>query len=314
MKSIRQSTNQIKVVFNNEKIPQKTREKVISSRMEKSLENESGALKELENLVGLDEVKKLVYEMYAFLTIRKLREEQGLFNAPHMFHMVFKGNPGTGKTTVARILGKLFKDMGVLDKGHLIEVERADLVGEYIGHTASRTRDIIKKALGGVLFIDEAYSLVRGGEKDFGKECIDTLIKSLEDNRNQLIVILAGYNAEMDYFLASNPGLPSRFPIKLDFPDYTVTQLMAIAEGMCQEQAYYLTQDSRILLRRLLMREIEEGSGHFSNARHVRNMIEKAIRQQAIRVVTSHHTSEMNKNLLMELRSEDFEAEPNVKL
>jgi stage V sporulation protein K len=309
MKSTSQAANQIKVVFNNEKILSQPREKIISTRMEKSLEHESGALKELECLVGLDGVKKLVYEIYAFLTIRKLREGQGLHNSPHMFHMVFKGNPGTGKTTVARIFGKLFKDMGILEKGHLIEVERADLVGEYIGHTASRTRDIIKKALGGVLFIDEAYSLVRGGEKDFGKECIDTLIKSLEDNRKQLIVILAGYNDEMDYFLASNPGLPSRFPIKLEFPDYTIPQLLDIADGMCKEQAYYLAHDSRTLVRRLLIGEMEDGMNHFSNARYVRNMIEKAIRQHAIRVVTEYTTDEINRNLLMELRAEDFTLE-----
>lgn len=303
------SGNQIKVVFRNETPPARNREQIISSQMEKSLEHESGALKELEGLVGLEEVKKLVYEMYAFLTIRKLREEQGLHNAPHMFHMVFRGNPGTGKTTVARILGKLFKDMGILEKGHLVEVERADLVGEYIGHTASKTRDIIKKALGGVLFIDEAYSLVRGGEKDFGKECIDTLIKSLEDNRKQLIVILAGYNEEMDAFLSSNPGLPSRFPIQLDFPDYTLHQLLDIADTMCEEQVYCLASDAKHLLRRMLARERETGKNHFSNARYVRNVIEKAIRQQAIRIVTDHAALQVDKEMLMELRSEDFERE-----
>ncbi|MBN6188787.1 AAA family ATPase [Aneurinibacillus sp. BA2021] len=311
MKATGQTTtgNQIKVVFHNEHQRPLSREQIISSRMEKTLERESGALKELESLIGLDEVKKLVYEVYAFLTIRKLREEQGLFNAPHMFHMVFRGNPGTGKTTVARILGKLFKDMGVLEKGHLVEVERADLVGEYIGHTASKTRDIIKKALGGVLFIDEAYSLVRGGEKDFGKECIDTLIKSLEDDRKQLIVILAGYNEEMDYFLASNPGLPSRFPIRLDFPDYTMQQLIDIADTMCEEQAYRLSQEARYLLRKQLTSIHENGIEHFSNARFVRNVIEKAIRQQAIRIVTEHAAHQVSREMLMELRAEDFEQE-----
>lgn len=307
MKSSAQTSgNQIKVVFNTEEVQMRVREKVTSSHMDK-LEKESGALMELEKLVGLEQVKKLIYELYAFLTIRKLREEKGLFNSPHMFHMIFKGNPGTGKTTVARIFGKLFKDMGMLEKGHLVEVERADLVGEYIGHTASKTREIIRKAVGGVLFIDEAYSLVRGGEKDFGKECIDTLIKSLEDNRNQLIVILAGYNEEMDRFLASNPGLPSRFPIKIDFDDYTISQLIEISETMCKEQAYLLSPDARLFIRRHIEREMREGETHFSNGRFVRNLIEKAIRKQATRLLDGRRgLHEVSREMLMELKAEDF--------
>ncbi|GJM69287.1 hypothetical protein HMSSN036_15030 [Paenibacillus macerans] len=146
-----------------------------------------------------------------------MRSEAGLLSGPQVYHMIFKGNPGTGKTTVARIVAKMFQRMGVLSKGHLIEVERADLVGEYIGHTAQKTRDLVKKALGGILFIDEAYSLARGGEKDFGKEAIDTLVKAMEDQKNQFILILAGYSDEMDFFLSTNPGLPSRFPIQMDF-------------------------------------------------------------------------------------------------
>lgn len=307
MKSTAQTSgNKIKVMFNNEPVQAKVREKAVPLRMER-LEKELGAIKELEVLVGLEKVKKLVYELYAYLTIRKLREEKGLYNSPHMFHMIFKGNPGTGKTTVARIFGKLFKDMGMLDKGHLIEVERADLVGEYIGHTASKTREIIKKAIGGVLFVDEAYSLIRGGEKDFGKECIDTLIKSLEDNRNQLIVILAGYNEEMARFLASNPGLPSRFPIKIDFEDYTIQQLLEIADSMCTEQAYALSPESKMLIRRSIEKEMREGEVHFSNARYVRNLIEKAIRQQAIRLLDGRKgLEEVSREMLMELKAEDF--------
>ncbi|MGV2806625.1 AAA family ATPase, partial [Clostridium perfringens] len=133
-------------------------------------------------------------------------------------------------TTVARIVAKLFQKMGVLNKGHLVEVERADLVGEYIGHTAQKTRELVKKALGGILFIDEAYSLARGGEKDFGKEAIDTLVKAMEDHKNQFILILAGYSDEIDFFMDSNPGLYSRFPIQMDFPDYNLDQLIQISE------------------------------------------------------------------------------------
>ena len=176
--------------------------------------------KELNELIGLQSVKKMILEVQAFVDIQKRRTQEKLAAEPTVLHAVFKGNPGTGKTTVARIVAKLFKEVGVLQKGHLVEVERADLVGEYIGHTAQKTREQIKKALGGVLFIDEAYSLARGGEKDFGKEAIDVMVKAMEDNKDNLIIILAGYKDEMDWFLCSNPGLRSRFPLHIEFPDY----------------------------------------------------------------------------------------------
>lgn len=174
-----------------------------------------GALEELKSLVGLEKVKELIYEVYAFAEIQKKRERAGLLNEKVVLHMIFKGNPGTGKTTIARILGRLLHNAGILEKGHVVEVERADLVGEYIGHTAHRTREQIKKAQGGILFIDEAYSLSRGGEKDFGKECVDCIVKGMEDNAKETIFILAGYPSEMEQFLRSNPGLRSRFPIHL---------------------------------------------------------------------------------------------------
>jgi len=149
--------------------------------------------KELEEMIGLNKVKTLIHELHAFVEIQKKREQENLAIEPLVLHMIFKGNPGSGKTTVARLIGKLFKEMGVLEKGHVVECERADLVGEYIGHTASKTKEMVRKALGGVLFIDEAYSLARGGEKDFGKEAIDTLVKAMEDHKDNLILILAGY-------------------------------------------------------------------------------------------------------------------------
>ncbi|MDD4563169.1 MAG: AAA family ATPase, partial [Syntrophomonadaceae bacterium] len=152
--------------------------------------------------------------------IQNRRSELRLKADPTALHMVFKGNPGTGKTTVARILGRIFNEIGILSKGHLLEVERADLVGEYIGHTAQKTREILKRAMGGIVFIDEAYSLAQGGERDFGKEAITTLVKAMEDYRDNLVVILAGYSQEIDRFLKSNPGLRSRFPIHIDFCDY----------------------------------------------------------------------------------------------
>ncbi len=242
---------------------------------------------ELESLVGLASVKRLVRELHAFIVIQKERALQGLAAEPMVLHMVFKGNPGTGKTTVARILGRILKATGVLEKGHLVECERADLVGEYIGHTAQKTRDQITRAIGGILFVDEGYSLARGGEKDFGKEAIDTLVKAMEDHKDELVLILAGYRNEMQQFLESNPGLQSRFPIQIDFPDFTLEELMAIADLMLEKRQYTLTPEARQVLRTRLLRyrRLPFGDENAGNARLVRNMIEKAMRRQALRLV-----------------------------
>ncbi|CAM3429620.1 AAA family ATPase [Paenibacillus lupini] len=265
--------------------------------------------KELEPMVGMDNVKSLIYEVYALLYITRMRSEAGLFGGSHVYHMIFKGNPGTGKTTIARIVAKLFQKMGVLSKGHLIEVERADLVGEYIGHTAQKTRDLVRKAIGGVLFVDEAYSLARGGEKDFGKEAIDTLVKAMEDHRNQFVLILAGYPAEIDHFLLTNPGLPSRFPIQIDFPDYNIDQLIQISELMAKDRDYYLMPQSIFKLRQHLIQEKMNDLFSFSNARYVRNLIEKAIRYQAVRLLNQYSNGIPPKQELMTIKPEDFKWE-----
>ncbi|MGI6166299.1 MAG: AAA family ATPase [Limnochordia bacterium] len=238
---------------------------------------------ELDQLIGLSQVKVLVREIKAFIEIQQRRELEGLVCKSLVLHMIFRGNPGTGKTTVARILGKMFREMNVLSKGHLVEVERADLVGEYIGHTAQRTREQVKKAMGGILFIDEAYSLARGGDKDFGKEAIDTLVKAMEDHKSELILILAGYRDEMDRFMRTNPGLRSRFPLHIQFPDYTPAELMEIAQLMLKEREYILSDSAKTRLW-TFAEEInkQQTSG---NARAVRNLIEGAIRRQAVRLV-----------------------------
>lgn len=249
------------------------------------------ALKELEALIGLNEVKQLIKELRAYVLVQRARAKEKLTNDPMVLHMVFKGNPGTGKTTVARILGNFFKEIGILSKGHLVEVERADLVGEYIGHTAMRARESIKKALGGILFVDEAYSLARGGEKDFGREAIDCLVKGMEDNRDNLILILAGYKDEMEKLIRTNPGLRSRFPIHIDFPDYSLEELVEIAEKMLIHRDYYFSIDARMKLESILKRYIATGHAQVGNARMVRNIVEKSIRKQAYRLVEKNTLS-----------------------
>lgn len=242
---------------------------------------------EIDSLVGLNSVKNLLLEIRAYIEIQKKRKKENLLIEPMALHMIFKGNPGTGKTTIARIIGSLFKEVGVLEKGHLIEVERADLVGEYIGHTAQKTRAQIKKALGGILFIDEAYSLARGGEKDFGKEAIDTMVKNMEENKNNLIIILAGYKNEMNWFLETNPGLRSRFPIYIDFPDYLIPELLTIANIMVTKRQYQLTKEAKQELEAYLQNSDLKNQLSSGNARFVRNIIEKAIRQQALRLINN---------------------------
>jgi len=264
----------------------------------------SEILGELDDLIGLQTVKKLVYEIRAFVEIQRRRQQEKLISEPMTLHMVFKGNPGTGKTTVARIIGRLFKEMNILSKGHLVEVERADLVGEYIGHTAQKTREQLKRSLGGVLFIDEAYSLARGGEKDFGKEAIDVLVKAMEDNKDNLILILAGYKVEMNEFIKTNPGLKSRFPIHIDFPDYSVRELMEIASLMLSKRQYTLSTAAGEALKRVLELQTGKGYEHSGNARLVRNLIEKAIRKQAVRLINK---KEITREDLIQISEEDIE-------
>ncbi|CDQ19659.1 AAA family ATPase [Halobacillus karajensis] len=255
------------------------------------------------NIIGMDDLKSRVKEIYAQVLVSQKRVEAGLKGSGQVLHMVFKGNPGTGKTTVARMVATLFREVNVLEKGHFIEADRSDLVGEYIGHTAQKTKELIHKALGGVLFIDEAYSLARGGEKDFGKEAIDTLVKCMEDHHDQLIIILAGYPDEMDDFLMINPGLASRFPIQLTFQDYSAKELSQIAFGMIEEREYCLTKEAERKLMQHLLSVCSRRKVNFSNARYVRNLIEEAIRKHACRVIGSANPK---KSTLMTLEAEDF--------
>ncbi|WP_416150866.1 AAA family ATPase [Salipaludibacillus sp. HK11] len=260
-------------------------------------------MKEFDRYVGLDSMKGFVHELYAWLYLNKQREEKGLKVGKQSLHMVFKGNPGTGKTTVARLIAMMLKEMEVLEKGHFLEVDRADLVGEYIGHTAQKTRDLVEKAMGGVLFIDEAYSLARGGEKDFGKEAIDTLVKLMEDQQHQFVLILAGYPIEMNHFLRLNPGLPSRFPMIVSFPNYSVSELLQILKEMAWERDYDIKPDSLTYVNEILEVAKEYQKDRFSNGRFIRNLLEKAIRMQAVRLLKE---GSFHKEALLTLVKDDF--------
>ena len=268
---------------------------------EKSLEE---CLAELTELIGLLPVKKEVQSLINFLRIQKMRREQGLVNPDTSRHMVFVGNPGTGKTTVARILARIYKALGFLEKGHLVETDRSGLVKGYMGQTAIRVKEVVEEARGGVLFIDEAYSLTVGcTENDYGAEVVSTLLKAMEDYRNELVVIVAGYPDLMDEFLASNPGFRSRFNRVLAFPDYSPAEQFEILEYMCKKQDYVLDTDAEEAVRRLLEQRMALSREDFANARDVRNLLEDAIMRQASRLITENSSDKAD---LMRLRTEDF--------
>jgi TPR repeat protein/SpoVK/Ycf46/Vps4 family AAA+-type ATPase len=238
-----------------------------------------------DGLVGLDVVRGEVLRQASYIHVQKLRAQQGLM-VPRWpsRHLVFMGNPGTGKTTVARIIVALYQRLGILKSDKLVETDRAGLVAPYIGQSALKTRKMVESALGGVLFIDEAYALARSGEQDFGHEAIETLLKMMEDHRDDLVVIVAGYSAEMEGFLDSNPGLASRFNRFLHFPDYTPAELLQILLNFCTTQSYVLDPAVHTGLQTLFGREIKAQRGHFGNARYVRNLFEKMTEAQALRI------------------------------
>ena len=240
------------------------------------------AVSSLESLIGLEGVKKEIQQLTSFLKVQQMRKEHKLKDIPLSMHMVFTGNPGTGKTTVARIVANILKAMGILKKGHLIETDRSGLVGQYIGHTETKTNGIIDQALGGILFIDEAYSLYKKTENDFGQEAIDTLVKRLEDDRDNFVVIVAGYSAEMEEFLKANSGLRSRFNTFIDFADYNEEQLMDIFKLIMQKNDYTITEDAEALLLKKF--DTDKSKEHFSNGRYVRNIFERLVRIQAVRL------------------------------
>jgi AAA+ superfamily predicted ATPase len=251
---------------------------------------EAEVRKELDQLVGLTEIKKYVLSLKDFYAAQKLREQQGLKTSEVSKHMIFTGNPGTGKTTIARLIAKYLKAIGVLSNGQLVEVSRSDLVGKYMGHTAPQTQAVIRSALGGVLFIDEAYSLYRGTNDSFGLEAIDTLVKEMEDHRDDLIVILAGYTREMKEFLDANSGLASRFPNQIEFPDYTAEELYQIAVIQAKAKGYRLADDCQQPLTDYFAKAQAVNARRAGNGRLARNVIEDSIIHQSRRVVDQQET------------------------
>ena len=264
-------------------------------------------LAELDGLCGLEQVKQDVKSLINLVEVRRLREEAGLPVPPMSLHLVFLGNPGTGKTTVARLLARLYHAIGVLPKGQLVEVDRSGLVAGFVGQTAQKTQEVIQKAIGGVLFIDEAYALVnQDNGNDFGREAIEVLLKNMEDHRKDLVVIVAGYSQLMEKFIHSNPGLESRFNKYFYFEDYDGAQLFTILQSMCVKNGYVLTPEGEALAWRELMALYEDRDENFGNARDVRNLFEQAVARQSDRVARLEAPT---REQLMELRPEDL-AEP----
>ena len=266
---------------------------------------EGDPYKELDELIGLENVKKEVRTLANFVKIQKQREAQGLKTPKMSYHLVFTGSPGTGKTTVARIVARIYKDLGVLKKGHTVETDRSGLVAEYMGQTAIKTNAIIDSALNGVLFIDEAYALVpENPGRDYGQEAISTLLKRMEDDRDKLVVIIAGYTKEMQRFIDSNPGLQSRFNRYIDFPDYSSSELADIFKMYTQKNQYALTPDAERYLKQRLDSVVLHKDRNFGNARYVRNIFEKSIQQQANRLSRQKNVS---KAQLTELTLNDIQ-------
>ena len=248
------------------------------------------AFDELEELIGMDSIKKDVKELANFVQMQEKRKKQGLKTVPVSRHLVFTGNPGTGKTTVARIIASIYKEIGVLSKGHMVETDRSSLVASYVGQTAPKTMDKIREAKGGVLFIDEAYTLAKDADKDFGQEAIDTLLKAMEDDRDEFVVIVAGYPDLMKKFINSNPGLESRFNKYIHFPDYNEDELHQIFVSMCDKYQYRIDTDADMVLKDKIQYLVDHKGDNFANARTIRNMFEVIITNQATRLSTGDNS------------------------
>ena len=259
---------------------------VTSPAAAKKEETMESLLAELDGLVGLENVKQDVHSLMNFIKVAKIREQRGMKVPTISYHLVFTGNPGTGKTTVARLVAKLYYHMGILPQGQLVETDRSALVAGYLGQTAIKTQKVIQQAMGGVLFIDEAYSLAGDTEDSYGKEAIETILKAMEDHRDELVVIVAGYTELMHKFIESNPGLSSRFSKYFEFPGYCGEELLSIFNRFCKKNGYRLEPDAEMRIREKFDALYDARDEHFGNARTARNFFEKAINAQANRIAT----------------------------
>lgn len=256
-------------------------------------------LEDLNNLVGLANVKDKVNDLIVFQTVQKKRQEKGLYNQKSTLHMAFTGNPGTGKTTVARIVGHVYRKIGLLSKGHFVEVSRTDLIAGYQGQTALKVKDVIERAKGGVLFIDEAYSITENDHSDsYGRECLTELTKALEDYRDDLVVIVAGYTKPMQAFFESNPGLRSRFNTFIEFDDYCTEEMIEILDSMCQANDYQLDDKLKDMLKEHFEEIINQKDESFANGRLARNLYDDLIMKHAKRVVNLPDPSEGDLSIL----------------
>lgn len=263
--------------------PQKLRAETVQNAVAAPVENIEDLRRELDELIGLDGIKREVNNLINMVTVHKLRQQHGLKTVEMSLHMVFSGNPGTGKTTIARLMARIYRSLGVLSKGQLVEVDRSGLVAGYVGQTAAKTKKAVESALGGVLFIDEAYSLSSKSENDFGLEAIDTLLKAMEDHREDLVVIVAGYDGLMDRFIHSNPGLESRFNRYLHFDDYSLDEMIKILELQVKKNEYTLEESAISEIREYIL-AVNTSSISFGNARGIRNLFEKLLVEQANRL------------------------------